>query len=265
MVDNFAAIGYLSRIHHQLARKVMNIMKRALILGMAALFLTLPLNASGQWDKKAYPEWTEKDAMKLLNDSPWGKSQVFTSPVTLFRGPVSGRQGVGQSTSSRPADATHVNFRIRFFSAKPIRQAVARLLELKQKHPMNDELADHLKTLASGDFLEYIVITVVCESDEAGANVQEATGLLRTRGTAELKNNTFLEIKGGRRMFLQEFQPPRQDGLGARFIFPRMAGDKPFITPESEEIRFFTELSDTYRLDRRFKIKDMIYEGKLEY
>jgi hypothetical protein len=84
-----------------------------------------------------------------------------------------------------------------------------------------------------------------------------------------LKNTTFLEIKGGKRIFLQEFQPAGTDAMGARiggrFIFQRLVDGKPFITPESEEIHFFAPLSDTYKLDRRFKIKDMMYEGKLEY
>lgn len=242
----------------------MNIVKRALVLSMAVLLLSLPLSASAQWEKKPYAEWSEKEAQKVLNDSPWAKTQVFTSPVTLYRQPATGRQGASQ-TSSRPPDATHVNFRIRFLSAKPVRQAIGRMMELKQKHPVSDELSAQLKTFVSGDFLEYIVVTVSCDSQEAGGNVQQALSLLHTRGTADLKNSTFLEVKGGKRLFLQEYQTPRQDGLGARFIFPRMVNGEPFITSDSEEIHFFTELSDIYRLDRRYKVKDMMYEGKLEY
>jgi hypothetical protein len=240
----------------------MNIMKRVLVLSMAALLFSVPLSASVQWEKKPYTEWSEKEALKLLNNSPWGRTQVFSSPVTLFRGPTGSTQ---QPTATATANATHVNFRIRFLSAKPIRQAVTRLLEINQKQSMGDELAAHLKSFTSGEFLDLIVITVACDSTEPGANVQEAFGLLRTRSTAALKNNTFLEIKGGKRIFLQEYQPPRPDGLGARFIFPRLVDGKPFITPESEEIHFFTELSSSYRLDRRYKVKDMMYEGKLEY
>lgn len=45
--------------------------------------------------------------------------------------------------------------------------------------------------------------------------------------TAKYKNNTFLEIKGGKRMFIQEYQTPRPDGFGARFIFQRIVDDKP--------------------------------------
>ena len=139
------------------------------------------------------------------------------------------------------------------------------MMELKQKQPMSDELVAHLKSLASGKFLELIVITVSVDSKDVGNNVQQAAALLNTRGTADLKNSTFIETKDGRRIFLQEYQQPRPDGVGARFIFPRLVEGKPFITPESEEIHFVTELSSTYRLNMRYKVKDMMYDGKLEY
>lgn len=232
---------------------------------MAAALLSIPLAAAAQWEKKPSTEWSEKEVQKLLNDSPWARTQVFTSPASMFTGPISGRQGSSTATTARPPDATHVNFRIRFFSARPIRHAIGRMMELKQKQTMSEELAAHLKSLASGEFLELIVITVSVDSKDVGANVQQAAALLNTRGTADLKNNTFIETKGGHRLFLQEYQAPRQDGLGARFIFPRLVDGKPFITPESEEIHFVTELSGTYRLNMRYKVKDMMYEGKLEY
>ncbi|MEW6125776.1 MAG: hypothetical protein AB1757_01825 [Acidobacteriota bacterium] len=243
----------------------MRCLKNRVTLLLALLSLIIPFQAFAQWDKKPYTEWTEKEAQKLLNDSPWGRTQVYTSNVSLFRGPTSGRVGVNSPTSANTDTATHLNFRIRFLSAKPIRQAIARLLEVKQKQSLSNELAAHLKSIVEGEFLEYIVITVSVDSQQVGSNVQEAYGLLQSRGTAVLKNNTYLEIKGGKRIFLHEYQPPKPDGLGARFIFQRLVDGKPFITPESEEIHFFTELNNTYRLDRRYKVKDMMYEGKLEY
>lgn len=242
----------------------MNKMNRALILSLAALLLSMSPSAA-QWNKKPAIEWTEKDAQKLLDESPWAHTQVFSSPVTLFRGPTTGRQGINNPNSENTANATHINFRIRFLSARPVRQAIARQLEAKQKQPLSDEMVTMIKNFTSGEFQEYIVVTVTCDANEAGANLHEAQGLLMGRGTADLKQTTFLETKGGKRVFLQEFQRPRSDGLGARFIFPRMLDGKPFITSESDEIRFFAELDSTYRLDRRYKIKDMMYEGKLEY
>jgi hypothetical protein len=243
----------------------MNRTQCILICSLATFLISVPLSASAQWEKKAYSEWTDKDALRVLNDSPWGRTQVFTTSATLFKQPTSGRQGSTNPTVANNANATHINFRVRFLSAKPVRQAIIRLLEIRQKEPANEEMAAHLKSLASGDFLEIIVVTVSVDSTEAGANMQEALSLLYKRGTADLKNNTFLEIKGGKRVFLQEYQQPKKDGLGGRFIFSRLVDGKPFITPESEEVRFYTELDSAYKLDRRFKVKDMNFEGKLEY
>ena len=59
----------------------MNIMKRVLVLSMAALLVSVPLSASAQWEKKPYNEWSEKEALKLLNDSPWGRTLVFVLPT----------------------------------------------------------------------------------------------------------------------------------------------------------------------------------------
>jgi hypothetical protein len=242
----------------------MNIMKRFLAISVPGLLLIFSASTAAQWNKKPPAEWSEKDATKVLNDSPWGRTQTFDSPEQQYRGPVTGRQGTGSRTSDAPPQAIHLFFRVRFLSAKPIRQALSRLIELKQKGELKPELAEQLKQFASGEFLEYIVVAVTSEAADVGANVQQAAAILR-RDNAELKNTTYLEVKGGKRVYLQEFQPTRPDGFGARFIFLRLVDGKPFITPESEEIHFVAPISDTYRLDRRFKVKDMMYEGKLEY
>ena len=243
----------------------MKLDKQLLVPGLPILLAMLSFTAFAQWDKKPYTDWSEKDAQKVLNDSPWGKTQVFSTPGEMFRSPTSGRQGTTTRTDPNPAQALHLSFRVRFLSARPIRQAYSRLIELKQKGGMNEQAAGQLKQFVSGEFLEYVIITVTCDSQEAGSNTQQANALLSSRGTAELKNSTFLETKGGQRVFLQEFQPPKQDGIGARFIFPRLVDGKPFITPEAEEIHFVSELSSNYKLDRRYKIKEMMFDGKLEY
>jgi hypothetical protein len=243
----------------------MKLDKQLLVPGLPIVLAILSYTASAQWDKKPYTDWSEKDAQKVLNDSPWGKTQVFSTPGEMFRSPTSGRQGTTTRTDPNPAQALHLSFRVRFLSARPIRQAYSRLIELRQKGGMNEQAAGQLKQFVSGEFLEYVIITVTCDSQEAGSNTQQANALLSSRGTAELKNSTFLETKGGQRVFLQEFQPPKQDGIGARFIFPRLVDGKPFITPEAEEIHFVSELSSNYKLDRRYKIKEMMFDGKLEY
>ena len=235
----------------------------ALVLLMMGALLT-----PAQWDKKPYTEWSEKEAQKLLDDSPWGQTQTFATQTS--------GSAPSASSSSRVFNTTQVNFRIRLFSAKPVRQAFSRIVELRQKGNVSPQLAEQLKALANADFPDYVIITVVCDADQRTANFQEVTSILMSRTTADLKNNTFLEVKG-RRVYLQEYQPPRNDGTGARLIFPRLVDGKPFITPESGEIHFYSELSrpaistspnsssQSYTLNQRFKVSAMSFQGKLEY
>ena len=254
----------------------MKIAHRLSTCAALVLFIIFPLSIFGQWDKKPYTEWSEKDAKKVLNDSPWSQDQNFTdtsrnASTTTSRG----------GTQSAIADVVNVKFHMRFFTAKPVRQAISRSMELQHKGEMPEPLAARLKALATADFPDYIIITVTCESDRASNMLQEAKSLFQKLNTGAIKNSTYLVTKGGQRVFLQEYQPPQNDGLGARFVFPRLVDGKPFITPESVEILFHAELggntelnttlsnSDVARnrflINTRYKVKDMMFDGKLEY
>jgi len=88
---------------------------------------------------------------------------------------------------------------------------------------------------------------------------------LNSAVTSTLKNNTYLQRTDGKQLFLEEYIPPGKDGFGARFIFLRYPDEKLLIDPKPTEIRFVTELSRDLKVDRRFKIADMKYQGELEY
>src|SRR5690242_16686548 len=92
-----------------------------------ALLLICPLITAAQWNKKPYTEWSEKEALKLLNESPWGQTQVYTNNSNTFG------TGPGRTQASGDYNTYFLNIRIRFLSAKPIRQAFSRLIAIKQK------------------------------------------------------------------------------------------------------------------------------------
>lgn len=252
----------------------MNILNRVLTPGLLSLLFIFPYAVSAQWDKKPYTEWSEKEVSRMLENSPWSQTQVFTDTSKNF-------SNSGGSTTI--ADLINVNFRVRFLSAKPVRQAIGRSVELRQKGKLPDQMAAQLKAFAAADFPDYIIVTVLCNSDKASNMLQQALSLLQKLKTSELKNNTYLVGKDGERLFLQEYQPPRDDGLGARFVFPRMVNGKPFITPESGDLLFHSELGggsllnstipnssssnrfNGFTLNTRYKVKDMVFDGKLEY
>jgi len=40
---------------------------------------------------------------------------------------------------------------------------------------------------------------------------------------------------------------------------------QPFLTTESDNVRFFAQLNEKMKLNVRYKVSDMMYDGKLEY
>ena len=207
--------------------------KKAATMLAAICLLVLSLSAQ---DKKEKPwtEWSKKDAEKILNDSPWGQTQSITDTSEMFYSPTAtpssstgaSRTGVS-SDASRAASgatnqATNVKYRIRLFSSRPIRQALARMIMLNMSQP-NKGVEERLKGFAELQSNESIIVAVTFESSDARfGNV--AMQAFNSATTASLKNNTYLERSDGKRLFLEEYVPPGKDGLGARFIFRRMLG-----------------------------------------
>ena len=176
-----------------------------------------------------------------------------------------------------------MNYHIRFFTAQPIRQALVRLVELNN-NALSSEAIGRLNDFANIHSTDLIIVTVAFDSTDQrySGPVMQAFG---SSTTDVLKNNTYLERSDGKRVFLTEYLPPGKDGFGARFIFPRQVDGKPFLNAESGEVRFYSGFSAAaesstitspqsrakvpdstpIKLDRRFKVADMIYEGRLEY
>ncbi len=229
-------------------------------LHLLLFVLVLSGDASAQWDKKPYKQWSEKEALNILNNSPWGQTQTYTDTSHMFD---EGRPVL--SNERRAVEVPEVQFRIRFFSSKPIRQATSRLVELKQKGGVSKQLAAQLDALADANFPDYVVITVTVEAGQAGNLMGLAASLLDRQSTSQLKNDTYLSLKGGKRVFLAEYQTPRKDGLGARFIFPRVVDGQPVISLDSADVLFHATLNAGPELNMRFKIKDMMFAGNLEY
>lgn len=235
-------------------------MKKTTVLLL--VFCALAAAVSAQKKMKPWTEWNEKDALKILNDSPWGQTQVETDTSEMFYSPTT-QSGSGSSSSRNTQgalnQATSINYHIRFLSAKPIRQAVARSMEAK-----NPQLAAGLRAFVERSFEDLIVVAVTFDSKD-GRFSGKALQAFSSANTGLLKNDTYLEIKGGKRIFLEEYKAPIKDDLGAKFIFKKMVDGEPFLRPESNEVRFYSEIPPGIKLNMRFKVAEMMYDGKLEY
>jgi len=213
--------------------------------------------AGAQKKVKPWDEWDEKEVQRMLNNSPWGQTQTETNTSEMFYS--ANETGRSRSTEGAYNQAINLNFRIRLLSAKPIRQAFARGVGMK-----NPQLVEKLHAFADQKSDQWIVVAVDYDSTD-----QRFTGkamqLFSSAITSTLKNNTYLETKDGKRVFLQEYMAPIKDGMGAKFVFPRTIDDKPFVNAESGYLRFYAEMGANIKLNMRFKIADMMYDGKLEY
>src|SRR5207237_5721900 len=155
-----------------------------------------------------------------------------------------------------------------------------------------------LQFFANGPSYTRIVIAVTFETPDQrfGGKLVQAFG---SANMGVLKNSTYLELKDGKRIFLQQYVPPSENVLGAAlFVFPRNAEGKPLLTADSLGVRFHSEYENKgaldsamntpgqtsnprqgvsnsrvanqgespfkFKLDMKFKVTDMIYHGELE-
>lgn len=236
---------------------------------LLATLLTFTTNA--QKKSKPWQEWSRKDAETILNDSSWGKTQTETDISELMfrpQGAPDPRTGASNSDPLRDDrggatnQATTVRYRIRFLSAKPIRQAFARVIALDQ--PTEDsKIKAYMNDFVERKFDQWIAVSVGLESRDQRFS-GPALQAFASATTASLKSNTYLERRDGKRIFLHTYQAPGADGLGAKFIFERIVDERPFLNDESGEVRFISEVGKL-KLDMRFDVKKMMYDGKLEY
>lgn len=250
---------------------------------VGALFsiLALTIVASAQRKDYSWMELPRKDAERLLTNSPWSQTQVDTDASEMFFSPTrAGTAAIGQSTTrgtvsdqqqinNNRADRGAVNqevsitYRISFLSSRPVRQALAKVILAAEREP-NDKLVSQLQSFVERDFSSYIVIAVTVKSDDTrfSGPVLQA---INSATTGTLKNRTYLERQDGKRLFLSEYLAPIPDNLGAKFIFPRLVNGQPFLNSDSGTIRFYAEFNDSFKLNMRYKVSDMIFDQKLEY
>jgi len=247
-------------------------MTHRLALPLLALTLSIAVATSfAQTKEKKWTDWSKKETQKMLDESPWGQIQTETDTSQMFYSPTSDpRMTGGRETSTTGArlgegatnQSLNIEYHVRFFSARPIRQALARKIMLENNPPA--EVVAKLQNFADVKSDASIIVTVLYKSNDQrreNAVMQAFNSAI----TATLKNNVYLQRSDGKQLFLQEYVPPGKDGFGARFIFLRYPEEKPFIEANSGEIRFFAQFSENLKIDRRFKVAAMMYQGELEY
>ena len=250
--------------------------------------------ALAQKPQKPWVEWSKKDAEKILSDSPWSQTQTETDTSEMFYTPSNMGDTRGRESQGATNQATSVKFHIRLFSARPVRQAYVRLLELNQPEA-ESAAVEKRRAWANLPAHDSIIVAVAFESSD-GRYLGRVMQSFSSAVTSVLKNSVYLERKDGKRLFLEEYIPPGKDPFGARFIFARWINGQPFITPTDSSLRFHGEYEHKtandalnlpaetnrggargtgssigpqspfkFKLDMKFKVADLLYSGELEH
>src|SRR5438132_4708745 len=104
---------------------------------------------------------------------------------------------LGQGATNQ---AINVNFHVRFFSARPVRMALVRMMELQQKP--TPEVEEKLRKFAELRSTNSIIVTVSFESNDQ-RYTSKAMQAFNSAVTATLKNDTYLQRSDGKQLFLE--------------------------------------------------------------
>jgi hypothetical protein len=229
--------------------------------------------------------WTlisKKEAEKVLNSSPWGQTQTETDTTEMFysptrpgtsaigkpeasKTPVAGQQSINNNRADNGAanQPISVNYHIRLLSAKPVREAISRMVMLENAQ-QGEGIAALMQPFVDRDFGQFIVVSVVLDSTDGRYSGPALQAFSSATGET-LRNKTYLERKDGKRLYLLDYRPPQADGLGAKFVFERLPDGKPFINGDSGNFRFYSEVSDKIKLNVKYEVSSLTYKGVLEY
>jgi hypothetical protein len=215
----------------------------------ALLFLfAFCLMAADFW-QKPYTDWADKDLQKMISDSPWAHniSVSMGGPVMGIEAGGGGGRGGGGGGDAPVPGMREPEVTVRWQSAMPIRQAVVRL-RFGAKAGESDEAKKYLEkeqpayeVVLSGPLGPFLR----GKPEDIAKSLSEVT-FLSSKGKGAVKPTSIEVGKPG----------PSMDVL---ITFPR---SMPF-TLDDKEVEFDTKLGKS-DVKTKFRLKDMVYSGKLE-
>jgi len=208
------------------------------------------------WHRKRFTEWTPDEVRKLLIDSPWARpvllpvDSIDRASLEQLRSACSScevKSGGGPvMAAGMPELAGPLTVIVRWHSALPVKQALIRA-------KFGDEAATSREAVEflARDETAYIV------------GVSGVPAHLAPADAAQLRANAFLRRKGRPPLSAADAQvAPGENSVHLLLFFPRSQDSAHAITPADGQIEVQLQLGPL-NIRRSFKLKDMIYEGRL--
>lgn len=233
-------------------------MNRAALLGLMTLFLAGITLGEDFWVKKDYVQWSDEEIKKMMTSSPWAKDVTITVPAAFLPRPAPAAQGldVEKGGGSRrrnnptdedknaPASEGQIAVTISWRSALPLRKAM-----VKSRLGTSTEVPADAQQVLAKDQGDYVIVV----SGVPARMAQQLQGSERlNRSVLKIGKRAPLSPKG------VDFQA-RTQSADVFFVFPK---NEP-ITLDDKEVEVDLMLG-TVEAKRKFTLKEMVYNGKLE-
>jgi hypothetical protein len=213
------------------------------------------LGAADFWDARPFTEWSDKDVQRMLGNSPWARpvsAIVEAAPAAAMpteesragRPPDSTETAPGRMTAQGDIPSTGASSRgnggdvlafhtiVRWQSALPVKQALVRL------KPGGGNLLHP-------DDSNYVIAL---------------SGVPRNLAARDDARQAALSVKGKTPLRPSDTQfAPHDNLVDVLFVFPKTT---PF-TLDDKEVEFSTRIGP-YSVKCKFRLKDLVYQGKLE-
>ena len=251
----------------------MFVRNRLVDLGAILLAGSLTLFGADFWQTKKYSDWSDKEVGKMLLDSPWARkasvelrgSAVMDVPnpggLTDIGGDMNSRRGdlddAGQGpsrreqTGGRPPEASSAqdkNVVVRWQSALPVKQAIARF-----HYGDFTEPSWNIDKMLYLDEPYYIAGIIGLPERLAGPNLKALTSV----ATLRLKNRPAIQAVA------IQTEELMAGTVNLFFFFPKLQPGAHLITDADKEVEVVLNAPGA-EVRRKFKLKDLMYNGKLE-
>lgn len=239
-----------------------------------AFLFALCVWAADVWTAKPFTDWNEKDIQKVLSDSPWTAKVTISGGPAAFSGPAGGGKGgggrgggrsgpQGDGANSDPGvdggggpgggggdfggGPSGVDVMMLWQTALPIKQALV-------KRQYGAEAGTSPEAKAKLDRQEQVYVLTL-------AGMPAFTlGAAQGDKKAALLETTILTVAGKPPLKAVDVQVTGGGRVGnVSFLFPRTTT----FTAEDRDMEFSTKFDKT-AVKKKFKLKDMVFNGKVE-
>ncbi len=209
-----------------------------MLLACAALFAAPP--PADFWTAKDYTEWTEREAQRMLSDSPWARPVDVRATAPAPSALSAGRSRPDRNLAPLDPDVAAPAFRaiVRCQSALPVRHALARI-----RYGVAGLASPEAQDLVGREQTHYVF---------AAAGVPE-----RFMSAPR----AFMRVKGRTAVEAEKTGAGREgDRIAVYAVFPRLAN--PIAIDDGEfEIVFRLAAAE---IRKTFRVRDLVYRGQPE-